>query len=484
MSRPNILWICSDQQRFDTLGCTGNRWVHTPNLDRLARTGTIFERCISQSPVCTPSRACFLTGRYPRTTRCRQNGQAIPADEILAPRLLADAGYVCGLSGKLHLSPCQPQACPAMERRIQDGYSVFHWSHHPAPDGAGGNWPGNEYSQWLRERGAEFAPKPFRGSRYVQAGPPAPLHQTTWCAEKAVTFIERAPGFGRPWLFSVNMFDPHHPFDPPQEYLERVLDRNDEIPLPNYVEGELAGKPRFQRMDHRGAYNNPGRLDWEAMDAADHRLIRAAYWAMCDLIDVAVGRMLEALERSGQRENTLVIFHSDHGEMLGDHGIYLKGPYFYEPAVRVPLIISGPGVRAGVRSRALVELGDLAPTVVEAAGLARPPGMQARSLWPLLDGSDGAEGFRDDAYCEFYNALTGHKHPPAHATMVTTRRYKLALYHGIGEGELYDLEADPAETHNLWAAPEYAAVKLEMLERLCDRMAWTVDPLPERLGPW
>ncbi len=484
MPRPNVLWICTDQQRFDTLGCYGNPWVRTPNVDRLAQSGTFFERCISQSPVCTPSRACFLTGRYPRTTGCRQNGQAIPADEVLVPRLLADAGTVCGLSGKLHLSPCNPGACPAMERRIDDGYSVFHWSHHPAPEGARGNWPGNEYSQWLKERGAEFAPKPFRGSRYVQAGPPAELHQTTWCAEKAVTFIERAPAFGRPWLFSVNMFDPHHPFDPPREYLERVLGRIEDIPLPNYVEGELENKSVFQRMDHRGAYNHAGYLDCDAMDPDDHRLVRAAYWAMCELIDAQVGRILEALERTGQHENTLVIFHSDHGEMLGDHGIYLKGPHFYEPAVRVPLIFSGPGVLPGRRSRALVELGDLAPTVLDAAGMPRPPGMQARSLWALLTGDAPLNEHRADAYCEFYNAMTCHTTPQAHATMVTTDRYKLVVYHGTGEGELYDLEADPRETHNLWGVPRYASAKMEMLERLCDRMAWTVDPLPERRAPW
>ena len=115
--RPNILWICSDQQRFDTLGCYGNEFVKTPNLDRLAQGGTLFEYAYSQSPVCTPSRTCFLTGRYPRTTRCRQNGQDIPEDEVLITRMLADEGYICGLSGKLHLSPCHPSVCKTMERR-------------------------------------------------------------------------------------------------------------------------------------------------------------------------------------------------------------------------------------------------------------------------------------------------------------------------------------------------------------------------------
>ena len=114
---PNILWICTDQQRFDTLGCYGNPYVHTPNLDRLAEQSILFEYAFSQSPVCTPSRSSFLTGRYPRTTRCRQNGQSIPSDEIPVTKLLHDAGYVCGLSGKLHISVCNPSACHGTERR-------------------------------------------------------------------------------------------------------------------------------------------------------------------------------------------------------------------------------------------------------------------------------------------------------------------------------------------------------------------------------
>ena len=125
MVRPNILWICTDQQRFDTLGCYGNTFVRTPNLDRLAEAGTLFENAFSQSPVCTPSRASFLTGRYPRTCRTRQNGADIPAQEVLVTRILADAGYVCGLSSKLHLSTCNPSACETMERRIDDGYAEF-----------------------------------------------------------------------------------------------------------------------------------------------------------------------------------------------------------------------------------------------------------------------------------------------------------------------------------------------------------------------
>ena len=217
------------------------------------------------------------------------------------------------------------------------------------------------------------------------------------------------------------------------------------------------------------------------MSERDHKFIRAAYWAMCDLIDVQVGRMLDALERTGQRENTIVIFMSDHGEMLGDHGIYLKGPHFYEPATRVPLLISWPGVIKPQHSRALVELVDLAPTLVEAVGMERHAGMQGRSLWPLLTGKAPADRHRDSVYCEHYG--TTHHAPGqkgAYATMIRTESHKLNVFHGKSQGELYDLQSDPNETHNLWRDPASQDVKMELMQRLCDRMAWTCDPLPIR----
>ena len=479
-NRPNILWICSDQQRFDSLGCYGNPFVQTPNLDRLAQEGVLFEYAYSQSPVCTPSRASFLTGRYPRTTRCRQNGQAIPPDEVLVTKQLRDAGYVCGLAGKLHLAPCNPSVCKGTEARIDDGYDQFFWSHDP-----GDVWFTHDYIQWLRDKGLRRESRPFPESKYVQVIPSEEHSQTTWSIERAMSFIGGAERFKHPWLFSVNMFDPHHAFDPPVAALERYRDRLDDIPLPNYVEGELDNKPIWQQIDHNGAYGNKSGYPYSEMSDTDHRWVRAAYWAMIDVIDTQIGRLLDFLDETGQRENTIVIFTSDHGEMLGDHGIYLKGPYFYEPAVRVPLIISGPGMlNNGTRSDALVELVDLTPTLLAASDTEPHPGIQGQSLLPMLTGEQALETHREDVYCEYYNAMGWHREPAAHATMVRNRGYKIVAAHGTGSGEFYDLDADPRETHNLWNSPDHTAIRMEMQERLIDRMAWTVDPLPARQAPW
>ena len=489
--RPNILWLCSDQQRFDTLGCYGNPFVRTPNLDRLAESGVRFERAYCQNPVCTPSRASFLTGRYPRTCRARQNGKEIPEEEVLVTRLLHDAGYTGGLSGKLHLSNCHPAYCKTRERRINDGYDTFAWSHdHGNPF----SWEGNEYASWLREQGVEppARPRPRREDcRYVRVGMPPELHHSKWCADRAIRFMEEARTEGKPWFFSLNWFDPHHPFDPPAEYLERYLPILDRLPLPNYEPGELENKSSLQRSEHLGAYGKAGSFAYDEMTEYDHRMIRAAYYAMVDFLDVQVGRLLCYLEESGQLEDTIILFHSDHGESLGDHGMYLKGAYFYEGSVHVPLIISQKGrFRQGTVSNALVELTDLAPTLLDACGLPACPGMQGRSLLPLLTGEAPADHFREDVYCEFCKTdMQGEIN--AFCTMLCDGRWKLTKIHALApryapdcEGELYDLVADPLERRNLYLDAAHAEVRTRMLEKLCDRIALTADPLPLTSAPW
>jgi arylsulfatase len=470
--RPNILWLCSDQQRYDTIAALGNSLARSPNIDRLIEEGVAFRRAYCQSPVCTPSRASFLTGRYPRTTRCRQNGQQIPTGERLLPRLFADAGYRCGLAGKLHLSSCSDGK---VEQRIDDGYEVFHWSHHPQP----GWGQDNAYWRWLEEKGTNWS-NIFdgSGSAYVKKGVPAEFHQTTFCADKTIDFIRASAD--RPWFFSFNCFDPHHPFDPPPEYLERY--DIDAMPLPKFREGELERKTTFQQLDHNGAHNSDGEFAPGTMTDRDRREIYAANLAMCELIDDQVGRILEALVETGQADNTIVIYMSDHGEMLGDHGIYFKGPHFYESAIRVPLVVRWPnGYKSGLQVDGLVELLDLAPTLLEAAGLDVPEAMQGRSLNAMCRGESDPIRFRDQVFCEYYNAWT---HSDAYATMLRTEQYKIVVYHGTDQGELYDLVADPDEFANLWASDEHKDLKLKLMTRCFDASVFTMDPTPPRLGPY
>ncbi|MBI61273.1 MAG: sulfatase [Verrucomicrobiales bacterium] len=470
-NQPNILWICTDQQRADTIGALGNKFVRTPHINALASQGTAFTSAYCQSPVCTPSRASFLTGRYPRTTRCRQNGQAIPSTEKLISRLLADAGYTCGLAGKLHLATC---ANGVVEKRIDDGYKVFHWSHHPQPD-----WPENAYTQWLTQQGQTWDTL-YKGqsTRYIKEGIPAEYSQTTWCANMAIDFIKKQKG--SPWFFSYNCFAPHHPFDPPADYLARYNPEN--LPTPKYKPNEANSKTTYQRLDSEFAHSDPNSYHVAAMTDHDKQQVTAAYYAMVDLIDYNVGRMVAALNETEQLNNTIVIFMSDHGEMLGDHGIYLKGPHFYEEAVKVPLIFSWPGqFKTGLKVDGLTELIDITPTLLDAAGLSIPQFIQGKTLLPILSGKANPDHHRNSVFSEYYNAWS-HKH--SYGTMHRTNSHKMIVYHGTDQGELYDLDKDPDEFNNLWDVEKYSELKTQLLKETFDASVFTMDPAPPREGPF
>ena len=494
--RPNILWICTDQQRYDTLGAQGNAHVSTPRLDSLWRSGTAFTHAYCQSPICTPSRASFLTGTYPSTCHNTRNGNARFVDRFpLVTRLLADAGYDCGLIGKLHLA----SAYGRIEPRTDDGYRYWRYSHGPRDD-----WPvGHDYADWVRQHGSvlgELIKDP--------AGVPAPLHQTTWCAERTIEFITEPRAADTPWLASVNIYDPHPPFNPPQEYRDRYAPAA--MPGPLFRDSDLAQQERLAAVDFQSRGRPPEDLDIRSpvipespgregaagadaraggrsnlpphATARDARTLQAAYYAMLELIDDQVGRMLDALRDSGQADDTLVLFTSDHGEMLGDHGLIQKGCRFYEGLVRVPLMLAWPDtIRRGLVSDSLVELTDLAPTLLQAAGAPVPEWMQGRSLLPLASGGADPRRHRDAVLCEYFDALDA---PDAtRATMYRERRYKLVVYHGHGLGELYDLEQDPGEFDNLWDDPAHAALKADLLLQSYAASMGAVDVGTRRIGP-
>ncbi len=456
--RPNILWICTDQQRYDTIHTLGNPHIRTPNLDRLVAQGIAFTHAHCQSPICSPSRASFLTGMYASTIHACINGndhwdEAAP----LITKTLADTGYDCALAGKFHLSSAmahEPELRPK-----DDGYRRFWYSHAPHQ----GIGKGNQYTDWLTSIGQDYK-KLKKKYGYI----PAKWHQTTWCADRAIDFVkEQRRG---PWLCSVNIYDPHGPFDPPHEYVDRF--DIESLPEPLFRESDLADQQRlagvmFQSKAKRPAY-------------PDAKLTLAKYWAQIELIDENVGRMLEALEETGQRKNTIVIFTSDHGEMAGDHGLKKKGCRFYEGLVRVPLIFSWPGrFKDGLRSDALVELLDIAPTLLELAGLPIPEAMHGKSLLPILTGQADPGHHRDFVRCEYYEVLEG---PRSYATMLRTREYKLVNYHGHEHGELFDLKKDPHEFENQWDNPAYASVRFDLMKKSFDALAFSVDIGPERVG--
>jgi arylsulfatase A-like enzyme len=468
---PNILWVCTDQQRFDTIQGLSNSLISTPNLQRFMTEAVTFTNTFVQTPICSPSRGSFLTGRYPHCTGLRANGQYIRSSELLVPRILAENSYTCGLAGKLHLAPCGGGRLET-EERIDDGYKVFEWSHDVS-----NSWPGhNAWRVWLDRQGVKLPQFPKED---VWGMPIAPKYsQTAWCAEVASQFMREQKGKG-PWMMSVNIFQPHHPFFPTEEYLDRVDPAK--MPDPAYKEGELDNKTPFQQIDHNGAYGGKA-LSFTKTSAEEHRKITAAYYAMTEQVDTEMGHMLQVLDETGQADNTIVIFMSDHGEMLGDHGLYLKGPYFYDCLTRVPLIIRWPKhFKAGLKVDALVEMVDLAPTLVEAAGIQKPAGMQGQSLLPLLTGETTTH--RDSVYMEFFNANFNYPTPPM-LTSVRTKRWKLNYCDQAKYGEMYDLRADPGEFNNLWNDPHQKDSRDMMMQLLLSRMIDTTDPVPEGVAAW
>lgn len=485
--RPNILWYCSDQQRFDTIAALGNAHINTPRLDAFAGEGVAFTHAYCQSPICTPSRSSFLTGTYPSAIGVNGNGnEFFPRQQQsrLLPHRLAASGYDCGLVGKLHLA----SAASGVEHRVDDGYRYFQYSH----DHKGPRVYGHDYAEWVRAEGgdADRLMAPYSTESYREGAKnrffgglfeptedqdyiPPHLHQTHWCSEKSIEFIDKNRRADQPWLLSVNPFDPHPPYNAPWEYYRRYDPET--LPGAHFAAGDLAQQQRLADggVDFQSNPQDPAA--WE------DKKIQASYYAMIEQVDCEFGRILDHLAATGQREHTIVVFMSDHGEMLGDHGLIFKGCRFYEGLVRVPLIISWPGhFSQGVVSDALVELMDLAPTFYEAVGEEIPYYVQGKSLLPVLKGE--TPDHRDFVRCEFYGAIDFPDQ--THATMYRDRQWKLVSYHGKDLYELYDLESDPWEHQNLADEPDYQAVKWELLRKSFDATAQAYMPNPPRVMPF
>ena len=489
--RPNILFICTDQQRGDSLRITGAPWAVTPNLEELAARGALFRNCYVQNPVCSPSRASLFTGKYVANHGLYANGVPLPAHQHMFTRTLADAGYDCGMIGKQHLYPCDTWHT---EPRRDDGYRVFEWAHGPNHRALE-----NDYHRWLRktqpgiyngifpDKGAnedsEFGNRARSGTPVDSV--PTDAHYSHWVAERAIEFISFPRADGVPFCLMANFFDPHHPFGAPQGF--RDLIDAEAIPAPNTRQGELNDKPAAQTDYSKKSYSGtaPGFRDYTEDEI---REIRAQYWAMIALIDFEIGRILAALEDAGLADNTLVVFSSDHGEMLGNHQQLLKGPQLYDDLTRVPLIVCWPGrVPPGSEFDELVQWIDLPATILDAAGCANGRGVQGSSLLPLMAGK--LEGWRNWALCEYrYSGFA--TDPPILTTMLRSGRWKLIVWHGspatdsLRDGELYDLSVDPGELHNLFHDPDHADTRLRLKGILLDVMAEAEDHTQPQVRRW
>ena len=488
--RPNILMLCTDQQRFDSLGCYGNPHARTPNLDRLAAQGARFETCYVQNTVCSPSRASLFTGKYPRNHGLWANGVALPGHQRMFTRALADAGYDCGMVGKQHLAACEGWVT---EPRRDDGYRVFEWSHSPLNRSRQ-----NAYQAWLRGRSPETYKRLFpqegdpgnpNNDNIAAVGLPIDqvdpeLHYSHWISERAIDFIETGRRDDEPFFLMANFFDPHHPFGAPEKY-RSAFDRN-ALPLPKGYAADMADRPEGLRAYAERSQGGKSRGARHFREE-ELREVIACYYAMVAQVDFEIGRILAALEETGQADSTLVIFTSDHGEMLGDHSTLLKGPMMYEGAVRVPLLMRWPGViPEGGQIDDMVQWIDVTSTILDASGIRNFSGEQGASLLPLIDGREEGRGW---AFCEYRNS----GNPAAKAMYTTMLRegdVKLIVWHGDPatawqhDGELYDLARDPDELVNLYNDPAHGDLRERMTDRLLDTLCAIEDRSKPRESNW
>jgi len=425
--RPNVLFIMDDQHRFDYLGCAGAEFLRTPNLDRLAARGVRFTQCITNCPVCAPARIGLATGLQPSRLGSLDNQSYLPRSVPTHYQRFRDHGYRVGCVGKLDLAKPSRYNGRYGDRPCVYGWGFTHPEECEGKMHAGSSpTPIGPYTHYLQERGLlqqfheDYQARKAKGW-IVDASHdsvlPTAAFEDAYIGRRAAEWIEHTPD-DFPWYYFVSFVGPHDPFDPPTDYANRYRDST----TPPAIHDKLAGKPNW--LERRRVEATPD----------DIAVSRRQYCGAIELIDDHIGLMLDALEARGMLDNTYIVFSSDHGEMLGDHSLYTKS-VAYEPSLRIPLLVSGPGIDGERTSDALVELIDVNPTLCELAGLPAQENIDARSFVSVLTGEQS--GHRTEAISAIRNWRC-----------IRTRQFKL-IENYSDVVELYDLDLDPEELHNV-----------------------------------
>lgn len=479
----NILLITSDQQRWDTLGCC-NPKIKTPNLDRLASHGLLFDRAYTVNPVCTPTRVSILTGHYPSKHGCYTIGTSLNEDYPTVPAIMAKEGYFTALVGKAHFQACLNEPYPD-KGTLESAPHIYDREYFRSWNGPYFGFDyvrlvighadqelstGMHYGIWLEEQGIDTK-KYFGNTRYDDFGTwdlPEKYSNSRWTADETIKTIDMAQDKGQPFFIWSSFQDPHNPCFVPEPWAS-MYDPAD-MPVYGLQDGELEGKPDLYEAAANGI--NFGRdvdcgdKNWHCvsnlphMDEGRKREIMAKYYGMVSLMDHHIGRILDHLDKKGLLEDTLIVFTTDHGDYMGNHGLWWKGLPTYEDIHRIPFIVSHPGCKTkGDTSSALQSLVDLGTTFLCAAGIRLPAGIQGVNQERVWKGE--AEYVRKWAMVEFRPSES----PFMQKTFITNR-YKLVVYHYRKYGELYDLLADPEQLVNLWDRSEYGEVKVLLLQEL------------------
>lgn len=492
-----ILFITTDQQRYDSLGCNGGQIARTPVADKLAATGINYRRAHNQNVVCMPSRATLLTGQLVRTHGVWANGVPLPADAPSVAAYLHDTGgYRTALIGKAHFEPALDFSHPFPENTMalqgstgpHRGFEHLELAMHSPV----ARW---HYGKWLREHHPDEVQGFFQlffikdgtivmnhegggetEAPQIACNPiPREHYHTDWVADRTLAFLD-ALGDEEDWFVWMSFPDPHHPWDPPAAEARRINWRDLDLP-PGYPGSEeritkiLSRKPRHWLDYYEGRFDNPEGAPGFVPNRLTHdqlREINALIHVKNELIDEACGRVLARITERGWESDTDVFFTSDHGELQGDFGLLFKGPYHTDALMRVPLIWR-PAASAGLVPSVVQEpvgLLDLAPTFCRCAGLPVPDWMQGSPL-PTAPGSD-----RERVVTEWDSQQIDQ-----HLRTIYRDGYIYTVYEGSPEGELYNVNEDPLQWENLWDDAGYASLRSDLFADLYDHLPAPRDPL-------
>jgi choline-sulfatase len=445
IEKRNLLLIMADQYRWDYLGSQGADFIHTPNLDRIARMGVRFTQCTTNCPICAPARIGLATGLQPTRLGALDNQSFLPKSVPTYYQRLRDHGYRVGCVGKLDLAKPDTYNGRNGDRPCVYGWGFTHPEEVEGKMHAGiSPTPLGPYGFWLEENGyydrfhQDYVQRKANG--WIKEAShdsvlPADAFADIYIGRQAACWLETVPD-DFPWHYFVSFVGPHDPFDPPTDYADHY--RNTQVP--SAVQDSLKGKPAYARKRNLG------------LDPDEVAFTRRQYCASIQTIDDGIGWMLDVLEKREMLDNTVIIFTSDHGEMLGDHGMYTKSVP-YEASIRVPLLISSPDTAGGRVSDALVELIDVNPTLCNLAGLPPQEDIDARSILPVLTNESV------EIRTETVSAMRNFR-------CIRTHNFKyIENYNDIDE--LYDLQKDPDELTNIVDAHPKLVRKLKL--RLTER---------------
>jgi arylsulfatase A-like enzyme len=474
MATPNLLFLYTDEQAFNTLAAYGNRRIDMPNLDRLAEQSVVFDQAYVTQPVCTPSRSSLLTGLYPHTTGCTENNVPLPPDLPCLPEMLPEGDYVTGHFGKWHLGD-EIFAQHGFDEwvSIEDAYSKYYRDDRDRS-------ARSSYHHFLVDNG--FIPDNGEiFGRSQAARLPEEYGKPAFLAREASRFIREHRG--SPFVLYVNFLEPHMPFFGPRDGQYEPSD----MPLPaNFETVPTAEQPLKTRL-LRQYYQRNGHSGLPLRTAADWQRMIANYWGLCSLVDTHAGAIFDTLDECGLRDNTIVVFTSDHGDMMGAHRLLAKCTVFQE-AVRVPLLLRLPGQTRGKRVTGPVSQIDVVPTLLDLLGQPVSDRLQGRSLRVMMNSENPTSD--QDVFIEWNGPnsglgadVVGQVQLPEWAaeladvdevraavrdpvrTVVTPDGWKLNCS-PQGEHELYNLRDDPFETRNLHGRKEYSQIIDSLAERI------------------